>query len=206
MNMWKKMKNDFKFLFLINSLIFLLISGSGCGGGGGSDDNPADNNPGAVSECTLDERTCDGNGFKICEDSDSDGVTNWSAVTLCDANESCSNGECAIQCADECSAGEKECLANSSGYRVCGQNDSDSCLDWVTVNCGADEECSEGECRAVINVPGDSSTIEEAVSSAEANDIIEISAGTYSANFVITDSITIRGAGAGQTIIERKGG
>ncbi len=63
----------------------------------------------------------------------------------------CSNGQCngqpPQQCNDECSqTGLSQCSGN--GYKVCGNFDSDSCLEWSTtiMNCASGQICSSGQC------------------------------------------------------------
>lgn len=54
--------------------------------------------------------------------------------------------ELEIVCQDECSpAGIKECYGN--GYRVCGNYDTDSCLEWSLVAiCSSNTTCQNGNC------------------------------------------------------------
>ena len=67
----------------------------------------------------------------------------------CDSGFICSSGSCVPACTDECTFGAKECLG--SGYRTCGNYDSDSCLEWSSVtSCGANESCSSGVCESDI--------------------------------------------------------
>jgi beta-glucosidase len=56
------------------------------------------------------------------------------------------SGNCAPACVDECSySGAKACRGN--GYWVCGNYDSDSCLDWSTVTaCASGRICLSGVC------------------------------------------------------------
>ncbi|MGM0596493.1 MAG: agmatine deiminase family protein [Myxococcota bacterium] len=48
-------------------------------------------------------------------------------------------------CEDECAAEETGCLENGDRY-VCGNNDSDSCLEIISLACPDDQPCSEGNC------------------------------------------------------------
>jgi len=52
-------------------------------------------------------------------------------------------------CTNQCStSGAKEC--SGDGYHVCGNYDSDKCLEWSAVTaCGAGEACSDGVCSPV---------------------------------------------------------
>ena len=112
-------------------------------------------------------RQCSGNGYQICGDYDSDDCLEWSAVTSCAPGETCSDGYCSSTCTDECSSGERECYGD--GYRICGDYDSDSCLDWSPVTaCGAGETCSGGYCVPAASTPLTPSNLQaSAVSSSE---------------------------------------
>lgn len=51
------------------------------------------------------------------------------------------------QCQDECSEGERIC-EGSNGFKICGNFDGDSCLEWSSVEfCGLDEVCNGGTCE-----------------------------------------------------------
>ncbi len=52
-------------------------------------------------------------------------------------------------CSDECSPGGSRQCFNSSAYRVCGDYDADSCLEWgAPLSCPAGQACSGGVCSA----------------------------------------------------------
>ncbi len=53
----------------------------------------------------------------------------------------------------------------------------------------------------VIDVPGDSRTIQSAIDAAEAGDIIVVSPGTYKEDIEINKGITLQGAGADETTL-----
>ncbi|MBT9558309.1 MAG: right-handed parallel beta-helix repeat-containing protein [Myxococcales bacterium] len=98
-------------------------------------------------ECSVSgARVCDVGGVKECGDADDDGCLEWGTVVPCDASQSCSNGQCATGCQDECSVnGARKCLG--SAVQVCGNADADECLEWGTATpCGQDEVCSNGFC------------------------------------------------------------
>jgi len=58
---------------------------------------------------------------------------------------------------------------------------------------------------AVLQVPGDYATPALASEQAQAGDEISIAEGTYAGAFVLTQGVTLRGAGAGVTILESPG-
>ncbi|MBN2493686.1 MAG: PPC domain-containing protein [Deltaproteobacteria bacterium] len=101
------------------------------------------------NECdVLGATQCVGDGVQECGDYDWDACLEWGEVVPCGADELCSNGQCTTRpCEDDCgTAGETACY-NTSGYRVCGQYDSDVCLDWSSVvPCGANRRCEGGQC------------------------------------------------------------
>lgn len=92
------------------------------------------------------------NGYKVCGDYNNDGCLEWGSVTQCNFGETCSNGQCSLTCTDECpQIGLRECSSN--GYRICGNYDSDLCLEWGNVNpCTQTQTCLNGVCSS-INAP-----------------------------------------------------
>ncbi len=82
-----------------------------------------------VDECAAGEKRCLGNGYQTCGDHDADPCSEWSAVTECKHDETCSNGVCSVTCQDECQAGARECSGFQS-WRECGEFDHDPCTDW----------------------------------------------------------------------------
>ena len=118
------------------------------------------NAPVCSDECSVSgKRECSGNGYRQCGNYDSDSCLEWSPVTNCGSNETCSNGSCNFHetCSNECSvSGQRQCSGN--GYQQCGNYDSDSCLEWGSVtNCGANEQCSNGSCNPVHTCSDDCS-------------------------------------------------
>ncbi len=93
---------------------------------------------------------CLGDGVRTCGEFDQDACLEWSAPEACEGSESCSDGECSEQCADECSsAGVATCSADASGVALCGDYDSDSCLDLASpIPCPGGFSCSGGVCVA----------------------------------------------------------
>ena len=104
-----------------------------CGGGACTD------------ACTLNTTECSGDGVRTCGDSDSDGCTEWSAVTSCTDTQTCTQGACIEGCIDECIDGSSTCRDN--GFVTCGNTDADACLEWSEVTpCDMGLLCSFGEC------------------------------------------------------------
>jgi hypothetical protein len=97
--------------------------------------------------CTLGAQTCQGDAMVTCEQLDDDGCYEWSMATACPEDAPyCSLGSCSATCTDECASGETRC-DGPGGLRVCGQGDSDGCLDWLpAVACGEGETCANGAC------------------------------------------------------------
>jgi hypothetical protein len=77
----------------------------------------------------------------------------WANQTDCDAlNKKCDGGQCVIKCANECSpVGAKKCTGSDT-YRVCGNYDSDDCLEWGNdKNCATGSTCKgDGICEHVV--------------------------------------------------------
>ena len=86
-------------------------------------------------------KTCDNLGFSC--GAAADGCGNTLNCGACGVGQACSNGICSAACADECSdSGAREC-SGESNYRVCGDYDSDNCLEWGVLSaCGAGQICS----------------------------------------------------------------
>ncbi|MFT7580635.1 MAG: hypothetical protein ACI9MR_002308 [Myxococcota bacterium] len=101
-------------------------------------------------ECTVSGTTrCATAGYQTCGDTNGDGCLAWGTAVLCGPQEACSNGVCALVCSDECtSIGSSDC-DTVGNVRVCGDYDSDSCLEWGTpVACPNTQVCAGGECAA----------------------------------------------------------
>jgi hypothetical protein len=96
-------------------------------------------------------KQCSGNGYQSCGNYDTDSCLEWSGITACPTNQTCQSGVCVASntqnCSNECQLrGSRQCAEN--GYRVCGNYDSDSCLEWsAAAACGANQECASGVCR-----------------------------------------------------------
>jgi len=96
-----------------------------------------------TDECTLNQRTCDGNGYKICK-TGSNGCTQWEH-TDCPSGQICSGGYCVASCTDQCALNAHEC-SGSSG-RTCVQ--SGQCTAWGTwQTCDPQcHSCGDGRCE-----------------------------------------------------------
>jgi len=111
---------------------------------------------GIVSVCTSQcsyygQKTCSGtSGYKTCGNHDSDSCLEWSSTTSCGYGKTCQGGQCkttAPSCTSQCSYyGQKTC-SGTTGYKTCGNHDSDSCLEWSsTTSCGYGKTCQGGQC------------------------------------------------------------
>ncbi|MBN2494950.1 MAG: hypothetical protein JXR96_10200 [Deltaproteobacteria bacterium] len=99
-----------------------------------------------VDECEPGSRQCHGNGYQVCVWSGTDSCKEWGSTTQCPVGETCSDGYCSTGCTNECTSGSVRC-SGIAGFQVCGDHDSDACLDWgPTIPCPAGEMCSNGEC------------------------------------------------------------
>jgi N-acetylneuraminic acid mutarotase len=108
--------------------------------------------------CTEGDVECSGNGTSTCQ-MQADGCLSWSTPMACPSTMPyCSNGACGAQCSDECMTGQTECDSPAT-VRMCGQFDSDSCLDWsAPMACGMGRTCTGGMCMTTTTCPhnGDS--------------------------------------------------
>jgi len=88
---------------------------------------------------------------RYCVDSDTYAVRSYDCRLRyydCGTNEFCQDGSCQISaCKDECSpVGTRECTS-STGYRVCGNYDNDTCLEWSGIAaCSSGTTCEDGAC------------------------------------------------------------
>ena len=99
-----------------------------------------------VNECADGTRQCAAGGAQTCGNFDDDDCFEWSEVVPCDLNESCSNGECSLQCSNECrQLNGRQCAG--AGFQNCGNFDQDPCLEWgEEQGCPAGQVCANGEC------------------------------------------------------------
>lgn len=51
-------------------------------------------------------------------------------------------------CSDTCQSGAYHCVAGQDAYQICGDHDSDGCLEWGdAIGCAAGEVCIDGACE-----------------------------------------------------------
>ncbi len=128
-----------------------------------------------ADECAAGEARCLGNGFQTCGQYDDDPCTEWSKVSECKHNETCSNGVCSATCQDECTAGAVECSGFQS-YRECGEFDHDPCTDWgEPQNCALWERCldNNGPAECVIICFNDCDVAGEQVCAGDGYEVCE---------------------------------
>ncbi len=121
-----------------------ITNGTPCTGGTCQDGTCT---PTCTNECSPEyTKTCIGDSWKQCGEYDTDDCLEWSSLTDC-SPQNCISGECVASCSDECaSTGLRDCQGNA--YHICGDYDSDSCLEWNTLtNCGTEENCVNGYCK-----------------------------------------------------------
>lgn len=106
--------------------------------------------PSCQNECeTEGKRSCKENGYIICGQYDQDICLEWGEINLCASNNVCKEGICGIdisKCQNKCqNEGERICETNS--YRICGNFDADSCLEFSEKNeCPSNTHCKDGTC------------------------------------------------------------
>ena len=103
-----------------------------------------------VNACSEGSKQCSGPGFQSCGNLDEDPCLEWSAVQPCAEGQTCSGGECAAACGDECVRGNTRCAPG--GLQRCGNHDDDPCTDWgSSAPCPQGQFCSNGACAAGCN-------------------------------------------------------
>ena len=97
--------------------------------------------------CHQGQTECRSDGVVICEQRDDDHCFEWSQRVPCPQETPfCSLGQCSSRCVNECAEGEKRC-AGSGAFQICGENDSDSCTEWMDAEpCEDGQVCSAGTC------------------------------------------------------------
>ena len=98
--------------------------------------------------CALGELQCDGGGTSTCI-TDADDCLAWSEPTACAAaTPFCTDGECRVDCDDECADGSGVCV-DANTERRCGQFDADTCRDFGSNQaCLASQSCYGGRCAS----------------------------------------------------------
>ena len=115
----------------------------------------------ATDQCQVGDRMCvSDKTLKICGDYDSDGDLEWSESYSCFLGQYCSLGKCydpninpaPPSCTSECTTGAKKC-SGANTYQLCGNYDSDSCLEWSTsYSCPSGQACSgSGVCSVTCS-------------------------------------------------------
>jgi len=87
------------------------------------------------------------NGVEVCSNYDADPCREWGGFTACGAG-ACAAGSCGGECIDECPAADER-ICDGDGYRVCGNQDADDCLEWSGVT-GCDQGCDDGACVSCL--------------------------------------------------------
>lgn len=137
--------------------------------------------------CEVGELRCDGGGIGTCV-VDGDDCLAWSEPTDCPAaTPFCTDGECRVDCDDECVEGTGVCV-DANTQRRCGQFDADVCRDYgANEACPASQTCYAGRCAAACSYAALSNTALPATTDgAHAPSIVSDAAGglhaIYSAN------------------------
>lgn len=93
------------------------------------------------------------NSYQICGNYDADSCLEWGSIINCPSNTICQNGSCIQRvepCQDECAqTGIRRC--SNDDYQICGNYDTDSCLEWSSViNCPQNTTCQNGICEKQV--------------------------------------------------------
>lgn len=89
---------------------------------------------------------------RVCgEADDGDTCRDW-VISLCvPVLDMCLDGECVTHCDNECDAIDAKTCTPNNAYQVCGNHDSDACLEWNTpVSCGT-QFCVNGVCGSACS-------------------------------------------------------
>lgn len=93
--------------------------------------------------CSGTKECLDATGWRECKDTNGDGCKEWTGVTSCTAEQTCSNGECIVKtptCTDVCTTkGASQCNAAEDAIVTCGDYNDDGCMEW-----GGDKKCDYG--------------------------------------------------------------
>lgn len=102
-----------------------------------------------ADECAISDKRCgaDGKSVESCGQFDSDPCLEYGGAASCSGGAPCKDGACTSACADDCTAGQVQCVPGQAAFRTCGQFDGDACLDWSTPTlCQGWQACSAGTC------------------------------------------------------------
>ncbi len=119
--------------------------------GGISLSAPTGNVVGGGFLCRFSPDFCSCRASRYCSSTTSYTIRDRSCKTTtyyCSAGQTCANGYCqAPTCTNECStSGMRQCSGTGS-FQTCGNYDSDTCLEWSSVNsCPSGQSCSSGNC------------------------------------------------------------
>ncbi len=110
-----------------------------------------------TDECSsLGKRSCyNDTAYQVCGnyyDVDFDLCYEWGNITDCEEWYECDDGECVLECEDECDEeNETGCFNNSMSVGECKDIDDDPCLEWdLLEECDSETEiCLEGECKCL---------------------------------------------------------
>jgi hypothetical protein len=78
----------------------------------------------------------------FCTDYGAENSENHKCAVACNPGQDYTDAKC-MDCTDECQTGQKEC--SGSGFRLCGNYDSDSCSEWSSITACPDK-CELGQC------------------------------------------------------------
>ena len=109
-----------------------------------------------TDECDRDAVRCaPTGGLQRCQNLDTDDCMEWSDPVPCREGESCSNGQCLANCADECQEGTTRCTEiGEPAVESCGRFDDDPCLEWGFGSpCDEGSLCDNGRCAACVPAP-----------------------------------------------------
>ena len=98
---------------------------------------------------TQGARQCNGNGWQICGDFDSDSCLEWSSVTACSSTHQCVMGQCKPKtgtCQNKCTNGMLSC-GLLDVVMECKDSNGDGCTEWTTkMQCPSSTQCANGKC------------------------------------------------------------
>jgi hypothetical protein len=118
-------------------------------------DKPGTSPEACVDECVPAARQCLGtNAWVMCDNLDADTCFEWpSEPTICPPRKVCSQGTCVDACQDDCSqVGARRCVSGVNAFQVCGDANSDQCLEWgAPKGCNGTDQCSNGRCAGCVD-------------------------------------------------------